>query len=135
MAAEADATLAAGALWNTLVVADKVEALWETAWQCFPNLMPHFERLLAVIGTSYETKTLETVYEQLPAHSFSSGLLQRVPEQLTVVEMTGVLWSDWGKPERIMNTLRRIGRQPAFPLACLSRPFTPIMVGVSEAAY
>jgi mannose-1-phosphate guanylyltransferase len=52
-AAEADTTLAAGALWNTLVVAAKVEALWETAWQCFTDLMPHFERLLAVIGTSY----------------------------------------------------------------------------------
>jgi mannose-1-phosphate guanylyltransferase len=133
-AVEADAALAAGALWNTLVLAAKVEALWETGWQCFPDLMPAFERLLGVIGTSYETKTLEAIYEQLPAHSFSSELLHRVPERLAVVEMTGVLWSDWGKPERIVNTLRRIGRQPDFPLACLSRPFTPITGGVSETA-
>jgi mannose-1-phosphate guanylyltransferase len=131
-AAEADAALSAGALWNTLVLATKVEALWETGWQCFPDLMPAFERLLGAIGTSYEAKTLDAIYDHLPAHNFSSGLLHRVPEQLAVVEMAGVLWSDWGKPERIANSLRRIGRQPAFPLACLSRPFAPISGGVSE---
>lgn len=124
--AEADAALEAGALWNTLVVAVKVETLWEMGRQCLPDLMPCFERLLAVIGTSYEAKTLETIYEHMPAHNFSAELLQRVPEQLAVVETAGVLWSDWGKPERIANTLRRIGRQPAFPLACLGRPFAPV---------
>jgi hypothetical protein len=51
---------------------------------------------------------------------------QRAPEHVAVLEMTGVLWSDWGKPERIVNTLRQIGRQPIFPLECLGRPFAPI---------
>lgn len=133
-AAEADAALAAGALWNTLVLAAKVETLWETGWQCFPDLMPAFERLLGAIGTSYEAKTLEAIYKDLPAYDFSSELLHRAPEQLVVVEMTGVLWSDWGKPERIVNTLRRIGRQPTFPLTYLSRPFAPIMGGISEGS-
>lgn len=40
-------------------------------------------------------------------------------------ELTGVLWSDWGKPERIAETIRRIGKTPAFPLHCLDQPFTP----------
>lgn len=134
-AAAADSALAGGALWNTLVLAAKVETLWEMGWQCFPDLMPAFERLLGVIGTTYEAKTLEAIYEHLPAYNFSSDLLRRVPEQLAVVEMAGVLWSDWGKPERIANSLRRIGRQPAFSLGCLSRPFAPITGGVSKPAY
>ncbi len=134
-AAEADSALAGGALWNTLVLVAKLETLWQTGWQCFPDLMPAFEHLLGAIGTTYEAKTLEAIYEHLPAYNFSSDLLRRVPEQLAVVEMAGVLWSDWGRPERIANTLRRIGRQPAFSLACLSRPFAPITGGVSEAAY
>ncbi len=134
-AAQADAALAAGALWNTSVLVAKVETLWGTGWQCFPDLMPAFERLLGVIGTSHEAKNLGAIYEQLPIHNFSSKLLHRVPEQLAVVEMTGVLWCDWGKPERISNTLRWIGRRPAFPLACLGRPFAPITGGVSEAVY
>jgi hypothetical protein len=37
----------------------------------------------------------------------------------------GVLWSDWGRPERIAETLRRIGRPPSFPLNCLDGPFAP----------
>ncbi|MCP9461542.1 MAG: hypothetical protein NNA24_05830 [Nitrospira sp.] len=36
-----------------------------------------------------------------------------------------VLWSDWGRPERIAETLRRINGQPAFPSHCLDRPFSP----------
>lgn len=134
-ASQADAALAAGALWNTLVVVAKVEMLWELGWQYFPDIMPYFDRLRAAIGTSYEAKTLETIYEHMPTRNFSSELLQRIPERLAVVEMTGVLWSDWEKPQRIAHTLRQIGRQPAFSLACLSRPFAPIMGGVSEAAY
>lgn len=125
-AAEADAALAAGALWNTLVLAANVETLWKLGHQCFPEIMTLFERLGAVIGTSEESKTLEAIYREMPVRNFSSDLLQRVPDRIAVVELSGVLWSDWGKPERIANTLRRIGRQPAFPLECLSRPFIPI---------
>jgi hypothetical protein len=44
-----------------------------------------------------------------------------VPERAAVVEMKGVLWSDWGKPAHIVDSLRRIGREPAFPLDCLGR--------------
>jgi mannose-1-phosphate guanylyltransferase len=131
-AAGADSALAAGALWNTLVLAAKVKTLWELGWLCLPDLMPAFERLLGVIGTTYEAKTLEAIYTHLPAYNFSSDLIRLVPQQLAVVEMAGVLWSDWGKPERIANTLRRIGRQPAFSLSYLSRPFAPNTRGVTE---
>jgi mannose-1-phosphate guanylyltransferase len=134
-AAQADAALAAGALWNTSVVVAKVETLWELGWQCSPDIMPNFDRLRAAIGTSYEAKTLETIYEHLPTRNFSSELLLRVPERLAVVEVPGVLWSDWSRPEQIAHTLRQIRRQPAFPLASLSRPFAPITGGVAEAAY
>jgi mannose-1-phosphate guanylyltransferase len=134
-AAEADAALTAGALWNTLVVVAKVELLWEMGWQCFPDIMPHFERLRTVIGTSYETTTLKTIYEEMPSHNFSLELLQRMPHYMAVVEMNGVLWSDWGKPERIAHTLRQIGRKPAFPLACLNRPFAPLPLATSEGSF
>lgn len=132
-AAQADTALARGALWNTLVLAAKGETLWEMGWQCFPNIMPRFERLSAAIGTPQEVRTLDEIYRDMSAQNFCSELLQRVPGRLVVVEMQGVLWSDWGKPERITNMLRRIGKQPAFPLACLSRPFAPITGGAIES--
>ncbi len=132
--AQADAALAGGALWNTGVVAAKAETLWQLGRQCFPDLMAWFERLGSSIGTPQEAHTLDEIYRDMPVHNFSSGLLQCAPDRAAVIEMNGVLWSDWGKPEWIAHTLRRIGRQPAFPLGCLGRPFAPISPAASEAA-
>jgi mannose-1-phosphate guanylyltransferase len=125
-ASQADAALRTGALWNTLVCAANVELLWALGWQCVPDIMPLFEGLGQAIGGPEEGRALEAIYRDMPAKNFSSDLLQRVPEKLAVIELTGVLWSDWGKPVRIAETLRRIDRRPAFPLTCLGRPFVPL---------
>ena len=124
-AAQADDALSKGAMWNTLVMAAKLDSLWQLGWQCCPELMLRFERLSQAIGTPEETRVLEDLYQEMPAKNFSSDLLERVPEHAAVIELSGVLWSDWGKPERITETLRRIGRPPAFPLECLDHPFAP----------
>ncbi len=127
-AAQADTALAKGALWNTSVLVAKGETLWELGWQCFPDLMRLFEGLSQAIGTPQEEQALDAIDREMPAYTVTSDLLQRVPEHVAVLEMTGVLWSDWGKPERIANTLRQIGLQPVFPLECLGRPFAPIPI-------
>lgn len=106
--------MASGALWNTLVLAARVETLWEVGWQCFPEMMPLFERYGESVGTAEEENVLESIYEVMPARNFSSHLLERLPQRVAVMELNGVLWSDWGKPERILETLQRIGKQPAF---------------------
>jgi mannose-1-phosphate guanylyltransferase len=131
-ASQADAALRAGAFWNTLVFAANVDLLWMLGWQCVPDMMPLFDRLSQAIGGPEEGHALKAIYRDMPAKNFSSDLLQRVPEKLAVVELTGVLWSDWGKPERIAETLRRIDRRPAFPLTCLDRPFVPLPMTVAE---
>jgi mannose-1-phosphate guanylyltransferase len=132
-AAQADAALRTGALWNTLVCAANVELLWTLGRQCLPDMMPFFERLSQAIGGPKEGQVLEAIYRDMPVKNISSDLLQHVPEQLAVVELTGVLWSDWGKPERIIETLRRIDRQPAFSLACLDQPFAPLPMTTTES--
>jgi mannose-1-phosphate guanylyltransferase len=131
-ASQADAALRAGAFWNTLVFAANVDLLWMLGWQCVPDMMPLFKRLSQAIGGPEEGRALKAIYRDMPAKNFSSDLLQRVPEKLAVVELTGVLWSDWGKPERIAETLRRIDRRPAFPLTCLDRPFVPLPMTAAE---
>jgi mannose-1-phosphate guanylyltransferase len=123
---EADALMASGALWNTLVVAATVDTLWRLGWRCLPELMPLFERLGDAIGTSREGRVLDAAYRGMPVRNFSSGLLERVPDQMAVLELRDVLWSDWGTPGRIVNMLRRIAKPPAFPLHCLDRPFRPV---------
>ena len=123
--AQADAALRSGGLWNTLVLTATVEALWKAGWVCFPDMMPWFERLCSAWDTPEKADVLEDLYRDMPRHNFSSDLLQRLPEQVAVMELTGLLWSDWGKPERIAESIRRIGKIPAFPLNCLERPFAP----------
>lgn len=132
-AAQADAALRAGALWNTLVLTAKVDVLWKLGWECLPDMMQRFEQLGQAIGGPEETRLLNAMYHDLPMHNLSSDLLQRVPDHLAVIELTGVLWSDWGKPERIAETLRRINRRPAFPLTCLEHPFVPLPMTAPEA--
>jgi len=58
-AAVADAALQAGALWNTLVLAAKAEALWQAGYACFPDMMPLFERLASAWDTPDELAALE----------------------------------------------------------------------------
>ena len=110
----ARASWADGSLWNTMIVAAKAKALWSLGWKCFPDMMRLFERLKEAIDTAEELRVLDAIYEEMPRRNFSSHLLQRVPDQLAVMEMRDILWSDWGHPDRIADTLDKIGKQPVF---------------------
>ncbi|HWI70149.1 MAG TPA: sugar phosphate nucleotidyltransferase [Nitrospiraceae bacterium] len=112
---------AVGSLWNTLVFAAKGQELWSVGWKCFPDMMSRFERLNMAIDTAEELRVLDAIYEAMPHRNFSSHLLQCAPERLAVMEMTGVFWSDWGNPERILSGLEKFGRRPA--MAEDPRPF------------
>lgn len=133
-AQQADAALADHALWNTMVIVAKVETLWRLGQQRVPELMERFERLRRAIGTSEEARVLDSIYQTMPARNFSSDFLQQVSERVAVTELTNALWSDWGRPERITEALRRIGRTPAFPLETLGSPFAPIPIENGVAA-
>lgn len=124
-AAQAEAARRAGGLWNTLVLTATVESLWHAGRACFPELMARLDRMASAWDSDTEQATLEAVYHEMPALNFSSHLLQRQPDRVAVMELTDVLWSDWGKPERIADMIRRIGKTPAFPLHCLDQPYTP----------
>ena len=98
----------AGALWNTSVIVTKVEQLWELGWEYFPEMMPLFSKLALAIGSSREFETLKEIYTNMPSRNISSHLLQRAPEHVAVMKLEGVIWSDWGQPERIVHTLDRL---------------------------
>lgn len=106
-----------GALWNTLVLVTKVETLWKSGWLCFPDIMERFEQLRRSIGTPAEGTTLQAIYRDMPSRNFSRQMLQPLADQLGVMELNDVLWSDWGRPERIVETLELLGKTPVFPTA------------------
>jgi hypothetical protein len=74
--------------------------------------------LKGAIDTAEELRVLDAIYEAMPRRNFSSHLLQCAPERLAVMEMKDVLWSDWGNPERIADSLDRIGE----PMALAKEP-------------
>jgi mannose-1-phosphate guanylyltransferase len=102
------------------VLVAKVDTLWKLGWQCIPAIMERFERLGKTIGTVHESQTLHQLYRYMPHMNFSSDVLQKVPERLGVIELEEVLWSDWGRPERIRETLEVLGKNPAFPSKILT---------------
>jgi len=114
--ADAVAIRESGGLWNTLVMAVKACTLWQLGWKFIPTIMSLFERLQSAIGTPREGSVLDSIYEVMPAMNFSEDLLKPATSQVAVMPMEGILWSDWGRTERIVETLCRVGRQPNFPM-------------------
>ena len=117
---EALQAMANGALWNTMVIVANVNTLWRLGWQCIPVVMERFEWLGKSIDTVHERQMLHRLYQKMPLMNFSSDVLQKIPEHLGVLELEEVLWSDWGRPERIIETLEVLGKKPAFPSQILT---------------
>jgi len=49
------------------------------------------------------------------ASDFSRDLLQYAATDSLMLPMQGLCWSDWGQPDRILQSLARVGMQPHFP--------------------
>jgi mannose-1-phosphate guanylyltransferase len=118
-AAEAAEIRNAGGLWSTMIIAGRVNLFWEAGWRCFPEVMWRLEILSRYIGTPSQETVKEQLYRSMPSKNFSADLLGRVAGTTAVLEMSGLIWSDWGQPQRIAQTLARVGKQPAFPADCL----------------
>ena len=107
-----------GGLWNTMVVIAKVRTLWALAEAHLDALVPYFEGVRETLRGG-DSRRLNDLYTDMPARDFSADLLQQIPHRTAVMELTGVTWSDWGRPERIVQSLLALGTQPHFPLGHL----------------
>ncbi|MEX2146858.1 MAG: sugar phosphate nucleotidyltransferase [Candidatus Rokuibacteriota bacterium] len=108
-AADVALTLAnEGWLWNSFVIVGAVQSLLAMVRHEAPALAA-FSRLVPALGTAAETAVAGSVYAALAPSSFSDDILARRPANLAVLAVTGVEWSDWGSPERVMATLARRG--------------------------
>ena len=112
-ALEAETFFASGFLWNTFNMAVKAQTLWELGRAFHPEMIERFERLIEAIGTSRESAALAHAYERMPTVNFSKAILERAVDQTLVLPMRGVEWSDWGRPERIAQTLERVAAPQA----------------------
>jgi mannose-1-phosphate guanylyltransferase len=106
--------LRAGWLWNTLVAVAKVSHLLRLALTYMPQTVASLLPLRDVIDTPNELPAVVRAYAAAPPANLSRDLLEHARESLSVLELTGVTWSDWGTPHRVVSTLLRIGQRPAW---------------------
>jgi mannose-1-phosphate guanylyltransferase len=112
-----------GHFWSTMVVVAKVRSLWSAATRLRPEAMRRFEKLsqgfraVAEHKFSLEAEPLlmKLEYAALPGFDFSRDILMPSAENCLLLPLDGVIWSDLGRPERILEVLDRLGFTPNFP--------------------
>lgn len=118
--ADAREWFARGRFWNTMIIAVKLKKLWSLGWKLLPRMMQKFELLLSKLsdagprGINDEAQLLSQLYGDLPKANFSESILASISNDTAVLGLDGIHWSDWGRAERVAETLSRIGRQASY---------------------
>ncbi len=103
-----------GALWNTLVMVFRLTTLMNVVRRATPELYRSFQPILNAIGTPDEQRVLEAVYHELSPINFSTAVLEVLPfeyrQDLLVLPVRGVTWSDWGSADRLPTGLKKISQ-------------------------
>jgi mannose-1-phosphate guanylyltransferase len=98
-----------GHLWNTLVFVGKAITLYEMAREFAPRMVSYFDLLSFNLGRSKEQDVLRGMYARMESMNISSDLFQKAADRLMVLPVQNVGWNDWGREERIVETLDRYG--------------------------
>lgn len=90
----------------------RVPALLALIRRAVPELVRAFAPAEPWLGSTAEVRRVCAVYAGLPPVSFSDHVLATCPPNLAALPVSGVRWSDWGQPGRILATLGHLGVQP-----------------------
>jgi mannose-1-phosphate guanylyltransferase len=104
-AALAERLFRQGALWNTFIMAGAVRHFWALAAEHLPAALSLFERYREAVDRPAERAVLQQIYDYMPVSDFSRDLLQKA-SGLRAVPLDECGWSDWGTPERVLESLR-----------------------------
>lgn len=104
-------------LWNTMVMVGKARTFSILGWRTIPETMWEFETLRQVlravrtgrVSVDHEEYALAHVYGSVPETDFSRSVLQPSARNALVLPMDSVHWSDWGRPERLLETMEYLG--------------------------
>lgn len=107
-----------GCLWNSFVMVGSVRSLLKMFREQAPRMYRLFSAVSVVIGTAAERISMKTIYSMISKADFSKVVLENVRENLCVLRVRGVSWSDLGEPQRVIQKLAEIGlRNRLFPMA------------------
>lgn len=113
-AAVARTLYARGCLWNSFVMVGWVSAFRAMMADAVPQLVAAFQPVNSALGTPREGSLVSRVYARMPDTNFSARVLERSARRLPAVRVENVGWSDLGSPARVLASLRRSGRRPAW---------------------
>ncbi len=102
------------ALWNTFVCVAQSGTLWSMARRTVPDIYEKFRLIRQAVGTLQSEKVTEQVYSTMPAVNFCSGVCELLAAELRVLPVSAVGWSDWGTADRILATLKQLGKHTEF---------------------
>ena len=91
----------AGDLWNTFIIIGTLQAFFDVAAICVPEILNAFHRYQTTIGGYQEKKAQVSLYRNSSQSDFCRDVLQNIPHHLVMYQLNNVHWSDWGRPERI----------------------------------
>jgi len=100
-----------GCLWNSFVMVGRVDALLKMTRKALPEMVSQFASIMPKFETLAERKALHALYSEIPESNFSHEVLAARPEDLTVMRVGDVGWSDLGEPARVLATLAQMGVQ------------------------
>ena len=100
-----------GCLWNSFVMVGRVDSLLKMTRAALPELYAAFAKVIPVFESAAEQKRVCQLYTQIHDTNFSHDVLSQRPEDLMVMRVGNVGWSDLGDPNRVLSTLARIGVQ------------------------
>ena len=106
---EATNLISKGALWNTFVLVGATETFLKYFQVFTPNIYEPLAHIKSFYDTSFEEPKLKAVYNKLDTINFSSAILEKIPNNLYVMEVPDVYWSDWGEEQRISYDIERFG--------------------------
>lgn len=98
-----------GCLWNSFVMVGSVAALLKMTRAAMPEMYSTFAAVAPAFETTHEPKAVAELYSQIEEANFSHQVLAARPEDLMVMRVGDVGWSDLGEPNRVLSTLARIG--------------------------
>lgn len=105
----ATSLLQRGCLWNSFVMVGRVDALLRMTQTALPELYAGFAAIAPSFETAAERKALAELYSGIDDTNFSHQVLAARPQDLAVMRVGDVGWSDLGEPSRVLATLAHLG--------------------------
>ena len=110
-ATQAASLMERGCLWNSFVMVGRVDSLLRMTQAALPELYSDFSALTPTFETWLEHKALARLYSRINDTNFSHEVLAARPQDLAVMRVGDVGWSDLGEPSRVLATLAYMGVQ------------------------